>query len=152
MAGYHPSDELGREASAGTLVHHSAEDLGTMLEKLAGDDASMAWIHEGNKMEEPFPGEDDNVDWDIDRDELAAKSATKRKITTATKANTRPKKGAASAATETLPVKVTTKHKTVAATTETKKTSNKETVFAAAGTLSTKSATKRKIVSATTKT
>ena len=62
VAGYRPSGELGREASAGTLVHHSAEDLGTMVEKLAGNDGSMAWIHEGNEMEEPFPDEDDNVD------------------------------------------------------------------------------------------
>ena len=61
VAGYRPSGELGREASAGTLVHHSAEDLGTMVEKLAGNDGSMAWIHEGNEMEEPFPDEDDNV-------------------------------------------------------------------------------------------
>ena len=42
-------------------MHHSVEDLGTMVEKLAGNDRSMLWIHEGNETEEPFPDEDDNV-------------------------------------------------------------------------------------------
>ena len=36
-----------------------------MIENIAGDDATMAWIDEANDRRPVFPKEDNDVSWDV---------------------------------------------------------------------------------------
>ena len=79
VSGYLPSDDLGREDDVRELVSRSEQEMGSVVEKLAGEDAMMAWIHQGNDAAEHFPDEDNNVDWDLDEDECATKVAAQQR-------------------------------------------------------------------------
>ena len=48
-----------------TIVNYSQEQLGTMIENIARDDARMAWIDEVNDCQPIFPKEDNDVSWDV---------------------------------------------------------------------------------------
>ena len=43
------------------IVNYSQEQLGTMIENIAGDDAIMAWIDEVNDRQPVFSKEDNDV-------------------------------------------------------------------------------------------
>ena len=73
VAGYRTSGELGREVNSSALVHYSKEDLGSIVENIAGNAGRMMWMYHGNGNEDPFPDEDNNVDWDLDEVERATR-------------------------------------------------------------------------------
>ena len=50
----HVSYDLGGKANTSMLVLYSKEDPRSIVEKLAGDDVRMLWIHYGNRTKEPF--------------------------------------------------------------------------------------------------
>jgi hypothetical protein len=56
---------MSREAANEEIVNYSPQQLGTMVEKIAGDDAMMAWIDKANDAEDEFPEEEDDVSWDV---------------------------------------------------------------------------------------
>ena len=43
------------------VINYSQEQLGTMIENIAGDDARMAWIDEANDCQPVIPKEDNDV-------------------------------------------------------------------------------------------
>ena len=51
-----------------SVINYSQEQLGTMIENIAGDDARMAWIDEANDRQPVFPKEDNDFSWDIGTD------------------------------------------------------------------------------------
>ena len=61
VAGYCTSGKLGSKVSSNTLVYYSKEDIGSIMEELAGDAGRMTWMHHGDGIKEPFPDEDDNI-------------------------------------------------------------------------------------------
>lgn len=63
VAGYTDMADLEDQASSREIVEYSAEDLGSMVEKYAGDKAMMAWIDESNEHDPDFlfPEEDEDV-------------------------------------------------------------------------------------------
>ena len=71
--------DLCGESNTGSMVEYSDEQLGTIVEKIAGDAARMAWIDEANEPDDPFPEEDNNVDWDMDDDERAVQENAQRR-------------------------------------------------------------------------
>ena len=50
------------------LFYYSQEQLVTMIENIAVDDAIMAWIDEANDCPPVFPKEDNDVSWDVGTD------------------------------------------------------------------------------------
>ena len=53
------------EATKEEIVNYSPQQLGTIVEEIAGDDAMMAWIDKANDAEDQFPEEDDDVSLDV---------------------------------------------------------------------------------------
>ena len=47
------------------VINYSQDQLGTMIENIAGDDGRMAWIDEANDHQLLFPKEDNDVSWDV---------------------------------------------------------------------------------------
>ena len=48
--------------------NYSQEQLGTMIENIAGDYSRMEWIDEVNDCQPIFPKEDNDVSWDVGTD------------------------------------------------------------------------------------
>ena len=46
------------------VINYSQEQLGTMIENIAGDYEKMAWIDEANNRKPIFPKEENDVSWD----------------------------------------------------------------------------------------
>ena len=68
--------DLENEAASTELVQWTSQDKGSLIEKLAGDDAMMAWIDEANDPEEFSDDDDDEVDV-IDGDNVDGNSSEK---------------------------------------------------------------------------
>ena len=58
---------LGNTASV-AVINYSQEQLGTMIDNIAGDYARMTWIDEANDCQPVFPKEDNYVSWDVGTD------------------------------------------------------------------------------------
>ena len=56
------------ETAIVTVINYSQEQLGTMIENIAGDDTRMTWIDEANYRQPVFPKEDNDVSWDVGTD------------------------------------------------------------------------------------
>ena len=50
------------------VINYSQEQLGTMIENIAEDDARMEWIDEANDCQPIFPKEDNDVSWGVGTD------------------------------------------------------------------------------------
>ena len=61
--GYKLTEDLinEEEMESVAVINYSQEQLGTMLQNIAGDDARMAWIDEANDRQPLFPKEDNDV-------------------------------------------------------------------------------------------
>ena len=68
--GYKSTEDLSNEEETVSvaIINYSQEQLGTMIENIAGDDARMAWIDETNNPRSVFPKEDNYVSWDVGTD------------------------------------------------------------------------------------
>ena len=57
VCGYKSTEDLSKEAETASVavINYSQEQLGTMIENIAGDDARMAWIDEANDYQPIFP-------------------------------------------------------------------------------------------------
>ena len=64
--GYKSTEDLSNEeeTESVTVINYSQEQLGTMIENLAGDYARMAWIDEANDRQPVFHKENNDVSWD----------------------------------------------------------------------------------------
>ena len=58
-------ENLQKAATSATIVDYSKQQLGTMGEKIAGDDTMNAWVDEVNDPQEGFPEEENDGSWDI---------------------------------------------------------------------------------------
>ena len=56
------------ETASVVVINYSQEQLGTMIENIAGDDARMTWIDEANDRQTVFTKEDNDVSWDVGTD------------------------------------------------------------------------------------
>ena len=45
VSGYCSANDLGRDVNVKAMVNYDKAELGSIVEKLAGDDTRMAWIH-----------------------------------------------------------------------------------------------------------
>ena len=63
--GYTSTEDLSNEEETASvaIINYSQEQLGTMIENIAGDDAIMAWIDEANDRQPVFPKEEYYVSW-----------------------------------------------------------------------------------------
>ena len=63
--GYKSTEDLinEEETASVAVTNYSQEQLGTMIEKTAVDDARMAWVDEANDRQPVFPKEDNDVSW-----------------------------------------------------------------------------------------
>ena len=70
VCGYKSTEDLSNEeeTSSVAVINYSQEQLGTMIENIAGYDARMAWIDEANYRQPVFPKEDNDVSWDVGTD------------------------------------------------------------------------------------
>ena len=57
------------ETASVAVINYSQEQLGTMIENIAGDDARMACIDEANDRQPVFPKFDNYVSWDVGTDQ-----------------------------------------------------------------------------------
>ena len=57
------------EMESVAVINYSQEQLGTMIENIAGDDARMVRIDEANERQTIFPKEDNNVSWGVGTDQ-----------------------------------------------------------------------------------
>ena len=67
VCGYRPVEDLEGEATSDAVVEYSQQELGTIVERIMGDDARMAWIDEANEREPPLPEDSDDereLGWD----------------------------------------------------------------------------------------
>ena len=57
VCGYKSTENLSKEEEMASVavINYSQEQLGTMIENIAGDDAIMAWIDEANDRQPIFP-------------------------------------------------------------------------------------------------
>ena len=57
VCGYKSTEDLSNdeETASFAFINYSQEQLGTMIENIAGDDARMAWIDEANGRKPVFP-------------------------------------------------------------------------------------------------
>ena len=71
VCGYKSTQDLSNEEDTKSfaVVNYSQGQLGTMIEKISGDDARMAWIDEANDRQPIFPKEDNDVSWDVGTDQ-----------------------------------------------------------------------------------
>ena len=53
------------ETESVAVINYFQEQLGTMIENIAGDYARMTWIDEGNDRQPIFPKEDNDFSWDV---------------------------------------------------------------------------------------
>ena len=51
------------------VINYPQGQLGTMIEKISGDDVRMAWIDEANDRQHVFTKEDNDVNWDVVTDQ-----------------------------------------------------------------------------------
>ena len=56
------------ETASVAVINYSQEQLGTMIENIARDDARMAWIDEANDCQPVFTKEENYVSWDVGTD------------------------------------------------------------------------------------
>ena len=65
VCGYKSTEDLSNEEETASVavINYSQKQLGTMIDNIAGDDARMAWIDEGNDCQPVFPKEDNDVSW-----------------------------------------------------------------------------------------
>ena len=65
--GYKSTEDLSNEeeTTSVAVINYSQEQLGTMIENIAGDDARMVWIDEANDRQPIFPKEENDVSWDV---------------------------------------------------------------------------------------
>ena len=70
FCGYKSTEYLSNEEETASVavIKYSQEQLGTMIENIAGDDAIMAWIDEANDRQPVFPKKDNDVSWDVGTD------------------------------------------------------------------------------------
>ena len=63
--GYKSTEDLSNEEDTASVavINYSQEQLGTMIENIAGDYARMACIDETNDRQPIFPKEDNDVSW-----------------------------------------------------------------------------------------
>ena len=68
--GYKLTEDLINEEDTASVavINYSQEQLGTMIENIAGDNTRMAWIDEANDPQPVFPKEDNDVSWDVGTD------------------------------------------------------------------------------------
>ena len=68
--GYNSTEDLSNEeeAASAAVINYSQEQLGTMIDNIAGDYARMTWIDEANDRKPIFPKEDNDVNWDVGTD------------------------------------------------------------------------------------
>jgi len=69
VSGYTSMKDLQEKATSRELVQYSSEQLGSMVENIAGADAMMAWIDEANDTEPEFPEEEDDEMSEDEEDE-----------------------------------------------------------------------------------
>jgi hypothetical protein len=62
-------DDLQDQASTREIVEYSSQDLGSMVENIAGENGMMAWIDESNEHDPEFLFPDDS---DEDEDDVVA--------------------------------------------------------------------------------
>ena len=53
------------ETASVAVINYFQEQLGTMIEKISGDDARMAWIDESYDRQPIFTKEDNDIRWDV---------------------------------------------------------------------------------------
>ena len=76
VSGYCSADELGRGINIKAMVNYDKAELGSMVEKLAGDDARMRWINHGNNdTDRSFSDEDNNVNCNVGEDKATMQKA-----------------------------------------------------------------------------
>ena len=70
VCGYNSTEDLSNEEETASVavINYSQEQLGTMIENIAGYDARMAWIDEANDRQPVFPKEDNDFSWDVGTD------------------------------------------------------------------------------------
>ena len=66
VSGYKDVEKLQDAATSQELVEYSNEELGTIVENIAGDDAMDAWQDDANDPDPPFPEDEDS---DLEDDE-----------------------------------------------------------------------------------
>ena len=61
-------DNFEKEAKSHSIVSYEDKELGSIVEKLARDDAMMAWIDDANNRDAPFPidSNNDSSNWNFD--------------------------------------------------------------------------------------
>ena len=71
VCGYKSTEDLSNEEETAsvTVINYSQEQLGTMIDNIAGYDARMAWIDEANDRQPVFPKEENYVSWDVGTDQ-----------------------------------------------------------------------------------
>ena len=67
---YKSAEDLSNEEETASVavINYSQEQLGTMIENIAGYDARMVWIDEANDRQPVFPKEENYVSWDVGTD------------------------------------------------------------------------------------
>ena len=67
VCGYKSTEDLSNEEETASVavINYSQEQLGTMIENIAGDKSRMAWIDEANDRQPVFPKEENDVSWDV---------------------------------------------------------------------------------------
>ena len=70
FCGYKSTEDMGNEeeTSSVTVINYSQEQLGTMIENIAVDDAIMACNNEANDHQPVFPNEDNDVSGYVETD------------------------------------------------------------------------------------
>ena len=56
------------ETASVTVINYFQEQLGAMIDNIAGDYARMEWIDEANYRQPLFTKEDNDVSWDFGTD------------------------------------------------------------------------------------
>ena len=67
VCGYKSTEDLSNEEETASVavINYSQEQLGTMIENIAGDDGRMTWIDEENDCQPVFTKTDNDVSWDV---------------------------------------------------------------------------------------
>ena len=70
VCGYKSTEDTSNEEETASVavINYSQEQLGTMIENIAGDDAIMAWMDEANDCQPVFPKEENYFSWDVGTD------------------------------------------------------------------------------------
>ena len=70
VCGYKSTEDLSKEEETASVavINYPQEQLGTMIENIAGDDSRMAWIGEANDRQPVFPKEENYVSWEFGTD------------------------------------------------------------------------------------